>query len=69
MAEFQTGSPSVRQIQGFIKDKKEVEAKLTTGDVIAGRVAWQDQDCLCFRVSGQDMIVWRASLVYIKLRA
>lgn len=68
MADFQTGLPSVRQIQGFIKEKKEIEVKLITNDVLAGKLAWQDQDCLCLRVAGQEMLIWRGAIVYVKLK-
>ncbi len=68
MAEFQTGLPSVRLIQGFIKDKKDIEVKLLTNDVLAGKLAWQDSDCLCLKISGQETLIWRASIAYIKLK-
>jgi len=66
MAEFQTGLPSIRQVQGFIKDKKEIEVKLVTNDVLVGKLAWQDTDCLCLKVAGQQMIIWRQAIAYLK---
>ena len=68
MAEFQTGLPSVRRIQGFIKDKTEIEVKLLTNDVLTGKVAWQDSDCLCLKSTGQETLIWRGAIAYIKLR-
>jgi host factor-I protein len=68
MSEFQTGLPSVRQVQGFIKDKQDVELKLTTNDVLSGKISWQDQDCICLKVSGQQVLVWRGAIAYMKLR-
>ncbi len=67
MAEFETGLPSVRQIQGFIKEGNEVELKLLTGDVLIGQLRWQDQQCICLIPDdGLPMIVWRQAIAYIK---
>jgi host factor-I protein len=70
MSDFDTGLPSVRQIQSFIKDKLEVELKLTSDDLLVGRIRWQDAQCLCL-VDQYDQItlVWRQSLVYLKPKA
>jgi len=68
MAEFQTGLPSVRQMQGFIKDKRDIEVKLLTNDVLTGRLAWQDSDCLCLKTTGQEILIWRAAIAYVKLK-
>lgn len=68
MAEFQTGLPSVRQMQGFIKDKRDIEVKLLTNDVLTGRLAWQDPDCLCLKTTGQEILIWRAAIAYVKLK-
>lgn len=67
MPEFNTGLPSVRQIQGFIKDKQEVELKLNTNDILMGKILWQDQNCICL-VDSKDRptIVWQQALVYLK---
>jgi host factor-I protein len=67
MSEFNTGLPSIRQIQGFIKDKKEAEIKISTGDQLLGRIIWQDHDCVCLLdQSNQQVLIWRHALVYIK---
>ncbi len=67
MAEFETGLPSVRQIQTFIKDKKHVEVKLTTNDLLVGSILWQDQDTLCLLDNSEQVtIVWRHAIVYLK---
>ncbi|MBE9129372.1 MULTISPECIES: Hfq-related RNA-binding protein [unclassified Coleofasciculus] len=67
MTEFQTGTPSVRQIQGFIKEATEVELKLITNDLLIGRIRWQDQDCLCFLdEADQPIIIWHHAIAYIK---
>lgn len=67
MVEFETGLPNVRQVQNFIKDTKEVELKLSTNDVVVGKISWQDSDCLCLvDQSNQPMIIWRQAIVYLK---
>lgn len=67
MAELETGLPSVRQIQGFIKEGQEVEIKLLTQDVLTGQLRWQDTNCLCLNNSeGLPVIVWRHAIAYIK---
>ncbi len=67
--ELETGLPSVRQIQGLIRDGKEVEFKLVTGDLLAGKIRWQDTDCIAL-VDQYDQItiVWRQAIVYLKPR-
>ncbi|MCS7030490.1 MAG: hypothetical protein NZL92_03010 [Gloeomargarita sp. SKYG116] len=65
--ELDTGLPSVRQVQTFIKDKTGVEVKLTTGDILHGQIVWQDPQY--FRlVTGQQegFLLYRAHVVYIK---
>ncbi|HAJ64243.1 MAG TPA: RNA-binding protein hfq [Cyanobacteria bacterium UBA8543] len=69
MAEFDVGIPSVRQIQGFIKQGQEVELKLLTQDLLIGYLRWQDQDCVCINTQdGQNLIIWRHAIAYIKLQ-
>ena len=70
MAEFNTGLPSTRIVQGAIRDKKEVELKLLTDDLIVGKVSWQDQDCVCIVDHyDQPTIVWRHAIAYLKPKA
>jgi host factor-I protein len=65
--ELETGLPSVRQIQSLIREGKEVEMKLVTGDLLAGKVRWQDQECVCLLDQyDQPTIVWRQAIVYLK---
>ncbi|HAG79779.1 MAG TPA: RNA-binding protein hfq [Cyanobacteria bacterium UBA11162] len=67
MTEFHTGLPSIRQLQGFIKEARQVEVKLMTNEVFTGTVRWQDQDCVCLlNENDQPIIIWRHALVYIK---
>ena len=70
MTEFDTGLPSVKQIQGYIKDKQEVEIKLITDDLIVGKIVWQDPQCICLRDHyEQSSLIWRQSLVFVKPKA
>ncbi len=67
MTEFDTNLPSIRQLQTFVKDKKEVEIKLVTDDLLVGHVFWQDSQCVCLKDQyGQEVIIWRQALVYLK---
>lgn len=67
--ELETGLPSVRQIQNLIREETEVELKLVTGDLLAGKVRWQDNDCLAMLDQyDQSTIVWRQAIVYLKPR-
>jgi host factor-I protein len=65
--EMDTGLPSVRQMQQLIKDGNEVEVKVVTGDLINGKVYWQDPHCICVMDHyEQPTIVWRHSIVFMK---
>jgi host factor-I protein len=65
--ELDTGLPSIRQIQTIIREEKEVEMKLVTGDLLAGKVRWQDTYCICVLDQyDQPTIVWRQAIVYVK---
>ncbi|AFY65533.1 Hfq-related RNA-binding protein [Geitlerinema sp. PCC 7407] len=67
--DIQTGSPSIRQIQTLIRDKKEVELKLMTDDLLVGKLFWQDPDCLCLLDQyDQPILIWRQAIVYLKPR-
>jgi host factor-I protein len=67
MTEFETGLPSIRQLQSCIKEKKQVEVKLLTQDTIVGKLLWQDQNCLCLQNSEQqNFLIWWQGIVYIK---
>ncbi len=67
MTEFNTGLPSIRQIQNFIQEKKELELKLITGDTLVGQIMWQDGNCLCLADRYQQpMLIWLQGIVYLK---
>ncbi|MEZ2237733.1 RNA-binding protein hfq [Microcoleus sp.] len=67
MSEFETGLPSVRLIQNYIKDKQQIELKLVTGDLLVGRIFWQDNNCLCvLDASEKQILVSRQAIAYIK---
>ncbi|WP_036479178.1 hypothetical protein [Myxosarcina sp. GI1] len=70
MSEFDTGLPSVRKVQDYIKDKQEVELKLVTDDLLFGKIIWQDDDCFCLVDHyDQQTMIWRQALVYLKPKA
>jgi len=65
--ELDTGLPSTRQIQTIIREEKEIEMKLSTGDLLTGKVRWQDSHCICIMDHyDQPTIVWRQSIVFVK---
>jgi host factor-I protein len=67
MTAFETGTPSVRQIQKLIKDKTDVEVKIVTNDILAGQIRWQDPECLCLATyENKQIVIWRQAIVYIQ---
>lgn len=69
MAAFDTGFPSVRQIQSFIKNKTPVEIGLMTNKTLEGVLKWQDQNCLSLVTTSQEKIlVWIQAIAYIRYR-
>ena len=67
MAEFDSGLPSIRHLQGWIQDQRQVELKLLTNDRLIGTLVWQDPHCLCLRDGqGEQTLIWRQTLAYIK---
>ena len=67
MTEFDTGLPSVRQIQRYIKDKQKIVIQLTTTESITGQILWQDPQCISVvDESEQSLLIWRQALIYIK---
>lgn len=67
--EMEMGLPSVRQLQNLLREGKEVELKLVTGDLLSGKIRWQDSHCISLTDQyDQDTIVWRQAIVYLKPR-
>lgn len=67
LTEFDTSLPSVRQVQNLIKDTGVVEIKLLTGDILTGKVLWQDIQCLMLvDNSGQKVTIWKHAIAYLK---
>lgn len=67
--ELETGLPSIRQIQSLTREGAEVELKLVTGDLLTGKIRWQDPHCLCLIDHyDQPTIVWRQAIVFLKPR-
>jgi host factor-I protein len=68
-AELETELPSIRQIQNLIREDQEVEFKLVTGDLLSGKMRWQDSYCIALTDQyDQVTIVWRQAIVYLKPR-
>ncbi|MGJ5632476.1 Hfq-related RNA-binding protein [Nostoc sp. KVJ20] len=67
LTEFDTTLPSIRQVQNLIKQTTPVELKLLTGDVLTGKVLWQDPQCICIAdENSQQSTVWKQAIAYIK---
>lgn len=67
MTDFNTGYPSIRKIQHFVKEKGIVEIKLMTNDVLVGKVLWQDPHCLCVADNAdKQTLISRQAIAYIK---
>ncbi len=69
MTGFDTGLPSIRQIQSLVQEKVEVEVKLLTNEVLEGKIRWQDEHCLCLIDEAQQTtLVWRQAIAYLKVK-
>ncbi|HEY9735391.1 MAG TPA: RNA-binding protein hfq [Trichocoleus sp.] len=65
--EIDTGLPSTRQIQNLLRNKQSIEVKLTTGDVIQGKLRWQDSNCIAISTAdGATMQIWFHAIAYLK---
>lgn len=65
--EFDTSLPSIRQLQDLIKQTAVVEFKLLTGDLLTGKVAWQDPNCVCIiDDQSQQTTIWKQAIAYFK---
>lgn len=66
-SEFDPALPSIRQVQTLIKQANRVELKLVTGDLVIGKISWQDQNCLnLVDANNQTITVWRHAIAYLK---
>jgi len=65
--EFDLSIPSIRQLQSWIKQTTTTEFKLVTGELITGRVFWQDHNCVCLLDREENQItIWKQAIVYMK---
>lgn len=66
-SDFDTALPSIVQVQTLIKQAITVELKLLTGDLLTGKISWQDQNCLCIiDQSNNPITVWQHAIAYVK---
>ena len=64
---FDTGLPSTRTIQTFVRDQQNVAVKTIPGDTLVGKIIWQDANALCLKdADGLDTILMRGAIAYIK---
>ncbi|OCQ94457.1 RNA-binding protein hfq [Nostoc sp. MBR 210] len=65
--EFDTSLPSIRQVQNLIKQAAVVEFKLVTGDLLTGKILWQDPGCVCIAdENSQQTTIWKQAIVYLQ---
>lgn len=68
--DLDTGLPSTRQIQTLIREEQNIELKLLTGELVTGKVRWQDPNCICLAdPQGQPTLIWRQAIAYVKPQA
>jgi len=59
-------TPSIRQLQGYLRDKTPLDIKLLTGDTVEGQIFWQDQDCICIKTGGSDITIWKQAIAFVQ---
>jgi host factor-I protein len=64
--ELDTGLPSTRLLQTYLRDKRAVEIKLVTGDTMTGTLSWQDPVCICLAMNDEPTLIWRSAIAYVK---
>jgi len=65
--DLETGLPSVRQVQTLTREETEIELKLLTGDLLTGKIRWQDPHCICLIDHyDQPTVIWRHAIAYLK---
>ncbi|MDH6061111.1 RNA chaperone Hfq [Chrysosporum bergii ANA360D] len=63
--EFDTSLPSIKQLQELIKQKTVVEWKLVNGDLLKGKICWQDHNCVCIvNEQNQQITIWKQAIAY-----
>lgn len=68
--QFDTSLPSVRQVQNLIKEATVLELKLLTGEMLSGKILWQDSDCVSVvDENNQQTIIWKQALAYLKVKS
>jgi len=62
-----TALPSIRIVQNFIREKKDIEFQLTTNEKLTGQIRWQDPMYLGVAdASGQVTILARQVIAYLR---
>ena len=65
--EMDAGLPSIRIIQGMIRDKAQVDFQLVTNEKFSGHVRWVDPFYIGLEdASGQMMLISRSAIAYVK---
>lgn len=64
--ELESGLPSIKMLQTYLRNQNTVEVKLVTGDTVTGTIAWQDPHCLCMNTDGTSVLIWQSALAFVK---
>jgi host factor-I protein len=65
--DFDISLPSIRQVQNWIKQTTTVEFKLMNGDLLTGRVFWQDHNCVSIMdVDNHQITIFKQAIAYMK---
>ena len=65
-AQLETGLPSTRLLQTYLREKRTLEVKLVTGDTVTGALSWQDPTCICIDADGEPCMIWRSAIAFVK---
>lgn len=69
MTTFDTGFPSIRQIQSFVKNKTPLEIGLITNKTLEGVIQWQDENCISLITGSKEKIlIWVHAIAYIRYK-
>lgn len=67
MSEFNINLPSVRLLQEHLRTKQVLEVKMMNGDLITGKLLWQDPNGFFFETNeGSKVFLWLHGVASIR---
>ncbi len=67
MSQFNPALPSIRNVQTYIREKRDLQIKLLTGDTFRGQAKWIDDNCLNIETPGKSILIWLNAIAYIEI--